>query len=146
MAIAKKVISTICLFLAMILSLISCKEPFATRRGPEFDASTHQFNSPKVDTILLTKNNERWWLNDVLINNLSMDLYRPRVNLKYENNTTNPLALAGVKGDWFEISKIDEHRIKVVLFANQSGRRRFLKFTTQSGNVFNMINIEQAMN
>lgn len=140
-----KIISTTCLISAIILYFVSCREPFIHRGEVEIDASTHLFNAPQVDTILLTKNNERWWLNDVFINNLSIDLYRPKVNLQYENNCFDPLSLEGVKGDWFEITKIDENRIKVVLLANQSGKRRFLKFTTQSGNVFNLINIEQAL-
>jgi hypothetical protein len=125
-----KIISGSFLFILSII-LISCNDNKNDGKGISPDliglsSKTASFSSKKDSVIISTQKNW-WWFTSV----------------SYQDKTNSVQGEDSIKGEWFQIIKVDNQSIKIIVDKNLTDKERSLTVTLEAGNYFDYISVVQ---
>ncbi len=133
----------------ILLFSSSCEKLDGLATPPDFDAGPHIFGTAVKDTVLISKNDQRWWFERITVDGFDdYDLERNN-KLKCYRRDANPNADSPLgevykyESAWFTVEKLDERHIKISLKENKEGVVRTFTFSASVGNANRKVTVVQ---
>lgn len=131
-------------FSTMLLS--SCDKEDGKALSPIFDKDVYAFQPEGVDTVLATKNDVKWFFDNLYIDNTPISFKEIKYYTKdVPDNADNDLGyIYKIENDWFSIENIGNKKVKIYLEKNENLKDREIKFNASVGNASTTVFILQG--
>ncbi len=116
------------ILIVSLIALFSCdkEDDEKTTNFIGLSSNSIEFSSKK-DSVDITTSDINWWF----------------VSLDIQGKNTSTLFEDTIKGDWFQIVKIDKQTIKIVVDENKTNIERYFTVDIEWGNYFDYIDVLQ---